>query len=216
VAEAREAVVLVHGLWYRGLGMLPLARRMKRSGFETFRPSWATLRGDFLDSADRLADYAASRRREPLHYVGHSLGGLLVLKMLERHGERLPRGRVVLLGCPVRGSGVARRMAATPGLRALLGGSTRALTAGFAHAPPERDVGVIAGTAGVGAGRLLGGLPSPHDGTVAVAETDLPNRTARLELPVTHTGLVLAATVANEVAGFLREARFGRGSRDEG
>lgn len=213
MAGRGETAVLVHGLWYRGLGMLPLARRLRRRGLETARPSWPTLRGDFLDSADRLADAAAGLGGSPLHFVGHSLGGLLVLKLLERHGDRLPPGRVVLLGCPVRGSGVARRMAATPGLRALLGGSSSALTGGFAHAPPDRELGVIAGTAGVGAGRVLGGLPKPHDGTVAAAETALPGSADRLELPVTHTGLVLSGAVAREVAAFMRHGRFGRGSR---
>jgi pimeloyl-ACP methyl ester carboxylesterase len=208
MGKRREVVVLVHGLWYRGLGMLPLARRLRRLGFEPRRPSWPTLRGDFLDSADKLADFAAHQRARRLHFVGHSLGGVLVLKALERHGERLPDGRVVLLGSPVRGSGVARRMARTPGLRALLGGSAPALTGGFAHAPPDREVGVIAGTAGVGAGRVLGGLPHPHDGTVAAVETELPDCGGRIELPVTHTGLVLSAEVARSVAAFLRDGNF--------
>lgn len=212
MTRAGDPVMLVHGLWYRGVGMLPLARRLRRRGFATLRPSWSTVRGDFLDSADRLAERAAGH--DGLHFVGHSLGGLLVLKLLERHGGRLPPGRTVLLGCPVRGSGVARRMARARGLRALLGGARQALTGGFAHVPEGREVGIIAGTAGFGAGRLLGGLPSPHDGTVAVVETELPGSAARLEMPVTHTGLVLSRAVAGQVAHFLRHGCFDRSSGD--
>lgn len=202
--------MLVHGLWYGAFSMLPLSRRLDRAGFSVRRHGWTTTRGDFPVSADRLAETVGHIADERVHLVGHSLGGLLILEMLERAGERMPAGRVVLLGSPVRGSAVARRMSGVPGLRRLLGAARGALGNGVAGAPTGRETGVVAGTVSVGAGRMLGRLPKPHDGTVSVEETRLPGATDRIELPVSHTGLLLSGTVAAQVAAFLHHGEFER------
>lgn len=202
------AVVLVHGLWYGRIALLPLARRLARDSFEPVRFGWSTTRGDFVASADRLAAAAGGIDARPLHFVGHSLGGLLILEMLERAGEALPPGRVVLLGSPVRGSGIARRMAATPGLGFLLGSAGAALTGGLRRAPVGRETGIVAGKGGLGAGRLLGRLETPNDGTVAVAETALPGARDRVVVAASHTGLLWSAGVAARVAEFLRTGAF--------
>lgn len=205
---ADDSVLLVHGLWFGRYSLWPLARRLSRDDLAPERFGWPTTRGDFLAAADRLAERARSLDAKRLHLVGHSLGGVLVLKMLERAGDRLPPGRVVLLGSPVRGSAIARRMAAHAGLARLLGSARPALTAGFPHAPADRETGIVAGSAGLGAGRLLGRLESPHDGTVSVAETDLPGAADRLVLPVSHSGLLLSSRVADAVSAFLHRGRF--------
>ncbi|MGK7297506.1 MAG: esterase/lipase family protein [Candidatus Wenzhouxiangella sp. M2_3B_020] len=209
-AARREAVVLVHGLWYGAFSMLPLSRRLAGAGFSVRRHGWATTRSDFLASADRLAKAVGDVGADRVHLVGHSLGGLLILGMLQRHADRVPGGRVVLLGSPVRGSTVARRMSGVPGLRVLLGAARGALQQGAVDAPAERATGVVAGTVSVGAGRVLGGLPKPHDGTVSVEETRLPGAADRIELPVSHTGLLLSRSVAEQVAAFLRRGEFDR------
>jgi hypothetical protein len=89
-----------------------------------------------------------------------------------------------------------------------VGRSAGPLDAGVQHVPPGWQVGVIAGTRGLGAGRLLQRLPEPHDGTVAEIETRLDGETDRLLLPVSHTGLVLSPTVARAVNGFLSTGQF--------
>jgi hypothetical protein len=71
-----------------------------------------------------------------------------------------------------------------------------------------RDLGVIAGDLALGAGRLLGPLPGPNDGTVLVRETNLPGATGQLRLRVSHSGMPFSATVARQVAAFLRVGRF--------
>jgi hypothetical protein len=71
-------------------------------------------------------------------------------------------------------------------------------------------VGVIAGTLAVGLGVVIENLPQPNDGTVAVDETRLPGIKDHLELPVSHTGLLVSATVASQTAYFLRHGAFAR------
>jgi hypothetical protein len=81
------------------------------------------------------------------------------------------------------------------------------------HGVPGRwefpaQLGIIAGTAGIGLGRLLTSFDGPHDGTVAVAETHIDGAADRCELPVSHTSMWLSADVAQAVARFLESGHF--------
>ena len=70
-------------------------------------------------------------------------------------------------------------------------------------------MGIIAGTRGFGLGRLVApDLPQPNDGVVTLAETLVPGVTARVELDVGHTGMLLSPAVARQCCAFLRHGRF--------
>ncbi len=202
-----STAVLVHGLWYGPVSMALVALRMDRQGVDCHRFSYPTLRGTLEDHARALGKFAGRLGQPELHFVGHSLGGLVILRMLADEAD-LPPGRVVLLGTPVQGSSVSRRIGRHRPLRPFLGDSRYSLEAGFARCPGDRQVGVIAGTAGVGIGRALGGLEEPHDGTVSVAETRLEGVCDRVDLRVSHTGLVLSAEVVSATLRFLATGRF--------
>ena len=76
------------------------------------------------------------------------------------------------------------------------------------HAPgwPEGlPVSCVAGTRALGAGMLVRGLRKPHDGTVSVVETRLAAAGEPRLLPVTHTGMLLSAAVAEAVVDCLRQ-----------
>lgn len=202
-------VVLVHGLWYGPVAMGLLARRLGRGGLECHRFGYPTLRRSLPANARSLHEFARDLDGETLDFVGHSLGGLVILRMLDEFGAGLPPGRLVLLGTPVNGSGVARRVAGMRGLRVLVGQAKTALDQGFRYAPAGRETGVIAGTGGVGIGVVFNRLERPHDGTVSVAETHLEGA-GRLTLPVTHTGLVTSRRVAEATGRFLQTGHFGK------
>lgn len=200
-------VVLVHGLWYGPVSLRLLQWRLTRAGFECRCFRYPTLRGSLADNACRLRDFADRTRADELHLVAHSLGGLVVLRMLDEY-RGLPRGRVVLLGTPVKGSAVARRVASRPALKAVLGRARQALDAGFDHAPAGRQTGIVAGTMELGLGQIVRGVGGPNDGTVNVSETRLAGVADRLELPVSHTGLVTSGRVARGVIRFLQTGAF--------
>jgi hypothetical protein len=71
-----------------------------------------------------------------------------------------------------------------------------------------RDLGVIAGRLAFGFGLLLGSLPRPNDGTVAVDETKLEGTKDHIVLKVSHTAMLLSRGVAVQAAHFLRHGRF--------
>ena len=203
----QRSVVLVHGLWYGPVSLALLARRLEARGFQTRTVRYPTVSRGLAGNARALFDFARQCASAPLDFVGHSLGGLVILRMFDEW-TGLPPGRIVLLGAPVRGSVTASKIVQMPLARPFVGRARTALAYGFAHAPPGRETGVLAGTRGLGLGRVFERLDPPHDGTIAVAETRLPGCADRLDLPVSHTGLVLSATVAGAVARFLHHGRF--------
>src|SRR5688572_13492857 len=99
-----QDVVLAAGLWMPGAAMALLATRLARHGYTTRVFSYRG-RSPFEANVEQLARFAG----HSTHFVGHSLGGVLMLEMLNRHPEVQPAA-VVLLGAPVRGCLAGRRL----------------------------------------------------------------------------------------------------------
>jgi hypothetical protein len=106
----------------------------------------------------------------------------------------------------------ARCLVRWPGGRTMLGRSIGEWMSGpRAAALEDCDIGVIAGTGGVGLGRLVArGLPKPHDGVVALPETQVPGMRDHVVLPVSHTAMIVSRPVVNQVCAFLERGRFER------
>jgi pimeloyl-ACP methyl ester carboxylesterase len=205
-------VILVHGLWQSGLEFFVMRRRLQADGsLRALFFSYPTIVGTMSNHVRRLIDCARAHKAEQLHFVGHSLGGLVVLRALEITDD-LPPGRAVLLGSPLQGSRTAQSLARLPFGRALLGG---ALTQECVEWSPRewsgrREVGVIAGSMGFGVGRLLANLDTAHDGTVLVEETRLPGAKDHIVMPASHTGLLVSAQAAEQTRHFLERGVFKR------
>jgi hypothetical protein len=122
----------------------------------------------------------------------------------------LTSGRVVCLGSPLRGSAVARGIAGVPGGAIIIGKHLDILRTGLERWDGRQEVGSIAGRLPIGLGFAIGALSSPHDGTVSVAETELPGLTDHCVVPATHTGLLFSAEAAEQAIAFLRHGRFTR------
>jgi len=210
--------VLVHGLWYGRASLWLLARALRRRGWTCSVFGYSSVFRDPAASAGRLADRVRALLRDAhppaLHFVGHSLGGLIILAMLRDFDATLPLGRTVLLGSPVNGNDVARRLGRVRLLRPLLGRAIEFLDPGVPALPEGLEIGAIAGTSPMGAGRFVSRLRPPHDGTVTVAETRIDGLADHLELPVTHTGMVLSGEVAEAIDRFLRQGRFAVGNEN--
>ena len=211
-ALPEEIVVLVHGLWMTGIESGLLRSRLREDyGFDTRQYSYHTVKVGLEENVRELHAFLQGVAGDPVHIVGHSLGGLLALHTLMRYPDQR-RGRVVCLGSPLRGSSAARAMAGLPFGEDMLGATIRdaVLAGGMTEYRGSREVGVIAGTLGVGLGVIIDNLPSPNDGTVAVEETRLPGIKDHLEIGVSHTGLLVSKLVASETAYFLRHGEFAR------
>jgi hypothetical protein len=146
-----------------------------------------------------------------VHFVGHSLGGVLLHRTLSECGREFD-GNAVVLGSPLNGSKAASGAARWPMLRPLLGPH---VLNELAVARPRQwtganALGSIAGTLRMGTGQFFAHFDEDNDGTVAVSETVIPGLADHLTMPHSHIGMLFADDVAKQVAAFLREGRFQR------
>ena len=202
-----EAVILVHGLWLRGWVMQPLRLRLARLGFDAQAFSYPSFAQPLDEHARRLARCIAAIGQPIVHLVGHSLGGLVILRCLRNHGEQRI-GRIVLMGTPVRACMAGHRLDQTVLGRRVLGASGeiwRALPEVFR---PRCETGVIAGSRPWGLGHVLLHLPGTNDGVVRLEETEVPGMRARVVLPLGHSEMLVSAKAARQVAHFLQRGVF--------
>ncbi len=185
-----------------------LAQRLRAAGYAVLAPDYASIRAPF-EQHHAVIDAAIAGADGPLHFVGHSLGGVLALDYLRHRPGRLPDARVVCLGSPLLGSALARRLAAARLDRLGMGHAREILLTGQDRWDGPQAVGVIAGELSFGLSLILGRLPKPNDGTVAVAETRLPGISDHVVVRASHTALLFSAAAAELTVRFLREGRFG-------
>jgi pimeloyl-ACP methyl ester carboxylesterase len=210
----RDTVVCVHGIWGKGVEMALMKRRLEKDhGFRVLLFSYPSVRGSLDGNAAKLARFIAEQGLERAHLVGHSLGGVIALRMLAT-SSNTPPGRVVCIGSPLTGSRPAAILAQKNWAKPMLGQS---LPAAVVHSPASewaaevstsREVGIIAGVVPVGFGRLVTKFDGDNDGSVAVSETRLPGATDHICLRVSHKSILVSREVVDQVAAFLRHGKF--------
>lgn len=198
----RGEVVLTPGLWMPASAMALLGARLARHGYRVRTFSYQG-RAPFEANVEALARFA----RAPAFFVGHSLGGVLVLEMLNRHPEIEPRA-AVLLGAPVRGCLAGRRFRGARLGRWMMGACCELWSERPARWTGRAPLGVVAGTAPVGLGRAFGRLPGPNDGVVRVEETEVEGMSARALVARGHSMLIVSGRVGELVHRFCSSGRF--------
>ncbi|MGB7991962.1 MAG: alpha/beta fold hydrolase [Candidatus Methylophosphatis roskildensis] len=201
------AVVLVHGLWTGPWVLGALRARLRNEGFSVYAFRYASVRAPLEATARAFARFIEGIRADTIHVVAHSLGGVVAHEGLLLHPCR---GNVVLLGTPWRGSRAAQQLERLP-----MGAALRGHVLGDWLDNPrsgwraDNPLGVIAGSCGMGMGRLVApDLPKPNDGALSLDETTVDGARDRLVLPVSHSGMLLSARVSREIVHFLRHGRF--------
>jgi pimeloyl-ACP methyl ester carboxylesterase len=197
-----QNVILAPGLWMPGSVMLLLAARLERRGYGVRVFSYSGRR-PYEANVEALARFA----RERAAFVGHSLGGVLILDMLNRHAELEPSA-VVLLGAPVRGCLAGRRLGTARLGRWMMGACRQQWEERPARWARGAPLGVVAGTVPIGLGRAFGSLPGLNDGVVRVEETSVDGMTDRALVPRGHSMLVVSTRVSGLVERFLAKGRF--------
>jgi len=214
-AADAEQVILLHGLGRSETAMLFLENELAGAGYEVHNIGYPSNDGTpeaLLKRVTEAIDRCCANNDRPLHFVGHSLGGLLVRAYLDR---AIPSnlGRVVLLGTPNKGSELADQ---TDGLAAILveyaGPTAQLLGTGpdsfpASIGPPHYPVGVIAGTFDGGISNEW--LPLPNDSMVSLESAKLEGMTDFAAFNVTHWGLRNDSDVAAATIRFLQQGSFG-------
>ena len=211
---AIDTVICVHGFWSHGTGMYLIKRRLEREfGFHARLFSYPSVRGSLDENASALSAFILGLGVAGAHIVGHSLGGVLALRMLANDGDALP-GRLVCLGSPLAGSRAANYLSEQVWAEEIMG---RSLSAGVvdaaasewaSHVCERREIGVIAGNVPLGFGRLVANFQEDNDGSVAVSETFLKGAADHLVMRVSHKGMLVSTGVADQAGSFLKRGEF--------
>lgn len=216
VSDGERVVFLVHGLWRTRFSLLRLELCLRRAGFTVVNRSYQTTKKPLPEHAADLAALVArsleGRKVREVHFVTHSMGGLVTRYMLTHHDIPHP-GRFVMLAPPNHGARKMELFKGVPLLRLFLGPyAASELGQGedaiFREAGiPSLEFGIIAGGTGGPRGYSLY-LDGDNDGTVRVEETRLEGAKDFLLVPHLHTFIMNARAVIDATIRFLETGRF--------
>ena len=210
--DAAEQVILLHGLGRHGSAMFLLQKRLRDAGYEAHSIEYASLKEQpdiILEKVGEQIERYCSNDSRPVHFVGHSLGGLIVRAYLDQKPS-INLGRVVLLGTPSRGNELVD-IYGDSWLFKILGPTARLLGTdedSFPNqiGPPYYPLGIIAGTSSFTI--TDGHLPGPDDGLVSVKSTKIDGMTDFMLVDTSHSMMRYNERVARETIHFLKEGHF--------
>ena len=215
MSSIADSVILLHGLARSDWSMSKIEKALTREGYCVQNINYDSTRKNI----ETLAEEAIGRALQAcpdeagVHFVTHSLGGILVRQYLQHHQiENL--GRVVMLGPPNKGSEVVDNLRDFPGFHFFHGDAGLELGTGETSVPNRLghanfDLGIIAGTRSINIllSRMIEGV---DDGKVSVENTKLAGMSDHLEMDVTHTFMMRNDEVIEQVIHYLQHGRFKR------
>ncbi|MDO6706833.1 triacylglycerol lipase [Photobacterium sp. 1_MG-2023] len=206
-------VILLHGLARTAHSMDKLADALSDAGYQIVNVDYPSTQYPIETLAATVIPDALSQcnHTQPVHFVTHSMGGILVRQYLSQH-DLNNLGRVVMLAPPNQGSEVVDSFHDVALFQWIYGPAGQQLSTETSSVPKQLgpvhfDLGVIAGNRSLDF-LTSWPLPEPHDGKVSVASTRVEGMHAHLVLPATHTFIMRDETVIAQVIYFLQHGRF--------
>lgn len=202
------AVIVLHGIIRTSKSMQRMIVALREDGYTVVPFDYPSTRVQIQQSADYLQEVVTGLDGiGQIHFVTHSMGGLVVREWAGRHGDSRV-GRLVMLGTPNLGAQMADRLESNLLYRFLFGQAGQQLGSdpqGFVTALPTPgfEFAVIAGQAGnpEGYNRLV---PGDDDGTVSVASTRLPGAVDFFAVEGLHSFLMNHPEVIDSTRRFLK------------
>ena len=214
--QAADCVVLLHGLARTSTSMNKMQRELEGAGFLTANIDYPSREHTVEELADIAipAGLEACRSNgglEQIHFVTHSLGGILVRQYLSNN-EIAELGRVVMMGPPNQGSAAVDELIDVPGFDWLNGPAGRQLGKGdksvpLQLGPADFELGVIAGNRTIDP-VTSAVLENPDDGRVSVDDTRLDGMADFVVVEHSHAFMMRMRRPIELTIEFLRNGQF--------
>jgi hypothetical protein len=214
---ANECVVLLHGLARTSLSLNTMQEALQEAGYTTANIDYPSREYAIEDLAKiavggGLTACRAEENIHKIHFVTHSLGGILVRQYLSKNSiDEL--GRVVMLGPPNQGSGAVDGMQGVPGFDWINGPAGKQLGKGdesvpLALGPVNFELGVIAGDRTIDP-ITSAVLENPDDGRVSVVDTKIEGMDDFVLVHHSHAFMMRMQKPIELTLAFLRDGSFG-------
>ena len=222
LAERGDHVVVLHGIAKSSESMKVMENFLKAHHYDVLNLGYPSTRHDLETLVHLIHQKVKNLYHDPhrkLHFVTHSMGGILVRVLLKRYPpENL--GRVVMLAPPNRGSEAADLWKNNWLYKKILGPSGQQLTTDQKSLEKslgkiDFELGVIAGDRSIDPLHSLI-IPGPDDGKVAVLKTRIPGLKDHVTVHATHTFIMDNAEALNQTVHFLKNGKFKRDDQVDG
>lgn len=216
-SQAKEGVILLHGLCRNHSSMNKMEDRLSAEGYQVYNASYpsrtASIEKLSKSTIEKALKELSLKKCHKIHFVTHSLGGILVRQYFSEHQD--PKlGRVVMLGPPNQGSEVVDSLKHWKTFQKLNGPAGGELGTGKNSTPNKLgkvqfELGVIAGNKSI---NWINSsiIPGADDGKVSTERAKVEGMKDFIVLNTTHPFMMKNNQVIAQTTAFLKKGTFQR------
>lgn len=215
VNKSQECIILLHGLARTKNSMKKMEAALKEQGYHVFNIDYPSRKKNIETLSKEIISNALNTCNkigaEKIHFVTHSMGGILIRYYLSQYKiENI--GHVVMLGPPNNGSEVVDKLKSIPGFKQINGPAGQQLGTDKNSIPSQLGpanfkLGIIAGNRSINPILSLL-IPGTDDGKVSIESAKLEGMSDFLIVPHTHPFLMKKEYVIRQTLWFIQNGKF--------